>query len=53
MVKVGWRMPDKKANSAFDRFERLTKGLLAVPKKEVDRKRAEFKKGEEETKKNH
>lgn len=31
----------KTSNSAFDRFEELTKKLLSVPKKEVDKKEAE------------
>ena len=28
---------------SFERFERLAKGLMAVPKKELDEKLAEFK----------
>lgn len=30
--------PDK----PFEKFERLTKGLMAVPKKELDEKQAEY-----------
>lgn len=34
-------------NNEFSRFEELTRKLVSVPKKEVDRREKEYKKGRE------
>jgi len=48
------KRPDNQRTEEFNAFEKLTKSLLAVPKKEVDQKREEYesaKKREGERKK--
>jgi hypothetical protein len=37
------REEQSKSNESFERFQDLTKKLLSVPKKEVDKKREEYK----------
>ena len=34
--------PEPESSQPFEKFERLVKGLMAVPKKELDEKLAEY-----------
>jgi hypothetical protein len=34
--------PEPESSQPFEKFERLAKGLMAVPKKELDAKQAEY-----------
>lgn len=42
--------PDSKTSQSFERFERLAKALVAVPKKELDRELAKDERKKEQRK---
>jgi len=46
---------DSKTSQSFERFERLAKALVAVPKKELDKElaKSERKRGTAQTKQKH
>jgi hypothetical protein len=43
--------PEPQTGQPFERFERLAKGLMAVPKKELDEKQAEYEREKDRKKK--
>ncbi len=42
--------PTSQSSSAFQRFEALTKKLIAVPKREVDKQQAKWKRNQAKAK---
>ena len=43
--------PSKSTSEEYQNFERFTKALLAVPKKEIDKQKAEYERKKAEKKK--